>query len=266
MVVTAAVEPTTKMVATPLESSQPATASLTLPVTSMTSPSFLLLTSKPLVTTLAPIAVVVRESGLNNMTRPFEQMHVERTIRRRAIGGGRNLAGPADGLQLQLSVNASATNPDNNVAVSISVDEYNTLATTNDVSAMTDWGLDGLSLGSCGDGVYPFGVALYSGTYTIGNVSEATPLHIFPIVPCPMFVRLVTGYKFQPTSDLAVVLPGDTNATATQMSANIQASAVYGNAAPLSSSTALGPGIYTAAAGDEWGSVVLVHFTIGQAR
>jgi hypothetical protein len=163
-------------------------------------------------------------------------------------------------LELRLSANASSTGgPDGNVTVSIAVDEYNTLATANNVSTATEWGLQGLALGSCSTQTYPFGVALYSGTYTAANVSQATPLQIYPRVPCPLFMRLVTGYLFQPASDLAVVLPGGPNATATQMSANVTATAVYASASP----TPLVPGTYTVAAGDEWGSVVLTRFTIG---
>jgi hypothetical protein len=173
--------------------------------------------------------------------------------------------GASQNLELRLSVNASSTGgPDGNVTVSISADEYNTLATTNNVSKATEWGLEGLSLGSCGMQAYPFGVALYSGTYTAGNVSRATPLQIYPLVPCPLFIRLVTGYLFQPTSDLAVVLPSGPNATATPMAADVTATSVYGtNGAPSSSPAPLRPGTYTLAAGDEWGSVVLAHFTIG---
>ncbi len=127
------------------------------------------------------------------------------------------------------------------MTVQIAADEYNTLATANNVSAAAQWGLNGLSLGSCGTDAYPFGVALYRGSYTAGNVSAATPLQIYPIIACPMLIRLVTGYLFQPTSDLAVILPGGPNATATPMSANVTATAEYASGASLSS-TPLGPG------------------------
>ncbi len=168
-------------------------------------------------------------------------------------------------LELRLSVNASSTGGSSgNVTVSISVDEYNTLASANNVSKATEWGLEGLSLGSCGMQSYPFGVALYSGTYTAGNVSQATPLQIYPLVPCPLFIRLVTGYLFQPASDLAVVLPSGPNATATPMSAAVTATTVYSVGGVASSPPSpLRLGTYTVAAGDEWGSVVLTHFTIG---
>jgi len=142
-------------------------------------------------------------------------------------------------------------------------DEYNALATSNNVSEGKDWALSGLSLGACGTAAYPFGVGLYRGAYTAGNVSQATPLRIYPLVPCAMLIRLVTGYLFQPSSDLAVILPSGPNATATPMAANETATTEYTVGASLTSSRPLGPGTYTVAAGDEWGSVVVVHFAIG---
>jgi hypothetical protein len=173
-------------------------------------------------------------------------------------------ANASQDLQLRLSANASSTGGSHgNVTVSIRVDEYNTLAAANNVSKATLWGLDGLSLGACGTQIYPFGVALYSGTYTAANVSKAEPLQIYPIVPCPLLIRFITGYQFQPASDLAVVLPSGPNATATPMSANVTATDVYGIGNGGSYPAPLGPGTYTVAAGDEWGSVVVTHFTIG---
>ena len=182
-----------------------------------------------------------------------------------SVGTGGSYVNAPQNLQLRLSVNASSTGGSHgNATVSIRVDEYNTLATANNVSKATQWGLGGLSLGACGTQIYPFGVALYSGMYTAANVSKAQPLQIYPIVACPMLIRLITAYLFQPTSDLAVVLPSGPNATATLMSANVTATAVYTVVgAPSSSPSHLGPGTYTVAAGDEWGSVVVIHFTIG---
>jgi hypothetical protein len=178
-----------------------------------------------------------------------------------SVGTGGSYVNAPQNLQLGLFVNASSTGGSHdNVTISIRVDEYNTLATANNVSKATEWGLDGLALGSCATQTYPFGVTLYSGTYTAANVSNAEPLQIYPITPCPMFIRLITAYLFQPTSDLAVVLPGGPNATATPMSANVTATAIY--AVGATSSSPLGPGTYTVAAGDEWGSVVVTHFTI----
>jgi len=167
-----------------------------------------------------------------------------------------------NGLQLQLRVNASSSAASHATSFQIRASEYNALGTANNVTAGNAWSINGLSLGACGTEAYPFGVALYRGSYTFNNASAATPLRIYPVVPCPMLIRYVSGYLFQPMSDLAVVLPSGPNGLTTPMSANLTASAEYSNGSS-SSSTPLAPGTYTVAAGDEWGSVVLIHFTIG---
>jgi hypothetical protein len=162
-------------------------------------------------------------------------------------------------LQLRLSANASFSGgTDGNVTVQMKVDEFNTFpALVDDVQATNLYALNSLSLSSCGNGAYPFGVAIFVGKYTATNVTLATPLRIYPTVPCPLDLRNITAYLFQPGSDLAQVLPSSTNAT-TPMLANVTASSDYG-----SGTTPLGPGTYTIAAGDEWGSLATVYFTIG---
>jgi len=162
-------------------------------------------------------------------------------------------------LQLRISVNASFTGGTaGNSTINLKVDEFNTLpGLVDDVQVANLYALNGLSLGSCGNGAYPFGVALYIGKYTATNVSAATPLRIYPTVPCPLAIRDISAYLFQPDSDLAQVLPSSSNAS-TPMLANVTATSVYGSGA-----TPLGPGTYTVAAGDEWGSLATVYFTIG---
>ena len=165
-------------------------------------------------------------------------------------------------LELRLSVNASYTGGTHgSVAVEMKADEFNTLTSQNDVPKAGLWAMSGLSLGSCGTGTYPFGVALYAGTYTAVNVSQAAPLQIYPVVPCPALTRLITGYLFQPGSDLAEILPASSNTTVTLSTqlADVTATNLYGKGPTLT----IGPGNYTVAAGDEWGSVVTVHFTFG---
>ena len=82
------------------------------------------------------------------------------------------------GLQLRVSVNTTSLK--SGEALQISVSEYNTLATTNDISSEKNWGVDGLTLGACPNiYVQPFGVAVFQGRYTAQNISQATALNIF---------------------------------------------------------------------------------------
>jgi hypothetical protein len=185
-----------------------------------------------------------------------------RTYPFNATGSGTFNATDSNGLQVQLALRFYPGDGANgSMMVSMVADEHNTLPRVNNVSASTAFALDGLSLGSCGRYASPYGVALYSGAYSSANVSQAQPLQIYPIVPCPMFIRLVTGYLFQPTSDMGLILPGSGNAT--QMLSMVNATGLYsGGASMLSSPAPLRAGTYTAVAGDEWGALVAIQFTI----
>jgi hypothetical protein len=78
------------------------------------------------------------------------------------IGTGGSYVNAPQNLQLRLSVDASSPPS----TFRITVDEYNTLAAANNVTVGRAWPVTGLSLGSCGTQAYPFGVALYRGSYT----------------------------------------------------------------------------------------------------
>jgi hypothetical protein len=179
-----------------------------------------------------------------------------------STGSGTFNATDSSGLEVQLALRFyQGAGANGSVMVSMVADEYNTLPRVNNVSASSAFALDGLSLGSCGRYASPYGVALYGGAYSAANLSLAQPLQIYPIVPCPMFIRLVTGYLFQPASDTALILPGSGNAT--EMLSMVNATGLYSSGAGmLSSPVPLPPGTYTAAAGDEWGAVVAIQFTI----
>jgi len=163
-----------------------------------------------------------------------------------------------NGLQLQVSVNATNLSPGE--ALQISLSEYNTLATINNVRAEKNWGVSGLALGPCPN-VYaqPFGVAVFHGRYTAQNVSQATPLKIFGLTACPMYIRLITGYVFLPKSIYAAVMPGGDLTTGTPMSADLTVNGVY---TAGTQSHPLDPGIYTIVAGDEWGTIEFLYVSV----
>jgi hypothetical protein len=113
-----------------------------------------------------------------------------------------------------------------------------------------------VGLGSCrNEYVQPFGIAVYSGHVDSGNVSQAQALNIFPVVPCPMYVRLVTGCEFQPQSDLATVLPS--TGTPSPLVGSVVLSGTY-----TSQTVALNPGTYTVVAADEWGAMAFLYFQV----
>jgi hypothetical protein len=157
-------------------------------------------------------------------------------------------------LELLVSMNATEVLPGETVHLTLS--EFNTMPKVNNVSASRNWPVQ-VSLGSCSNTYdQPFGIAVYAGHVNSQNLSQGEQLRIFPVVPCPMYVRLVTGYEFQPLSDLAVVLPSS-GASPSPLDGNVYLSMIYSPQAQQ-----LSPGTYTVVAADEWGAFVFLYFTV----
>lgn len=163
-----------------------------------------------------------------------------------------------DGLRLYLAINATEVGLGQSVLVKVS--EYNTLPTANNVSRAQTWDVGGLRMNSCYSSLYPFGIALFQGRYTSGNVSGARALQIFPVLPCPLFIRYISGYVFSARSDAAVVLPG--TGEPTPMVANATITGFYPSEPVGPQSQPLPLGTYTVVAGDEWGAIAFLYFRV----
>ncbi len=161
-----------------------------------------------------------------------------------------------NGLWLRLSISSSTIGAGQPLA--ITVDSYNPTNSGLNATAARAWALEGLRVDSCYASIYPFGVALYQGTYAAGNVTQGKPLQIFPNVPCPMLIRLVTGYYFGPESGNATVLPG--TGSPTPMAAKVTVGGTYPAQGTAVQPLVTGP--YTVVAGDEWGALVFLHFQV----
>lgn len=161
----------------------------------------------------------------------------------------------ADGLRLTLQMSGSGIGRGG--SVTINVTETNTNAKALNESAGHDWAVNGLRMSFCYASVYPFGVAVYEGHQSPSSLSTAVRLNIYPLVACPLFIRYVSGYYFSPVGSSAVVLPG--SGPPLPMTSGV---VVSGNYTAGNSRTPLSPGEYTVVAGDEWGTVVLLYFTV----
>jgi hypothetical protein len=167
-----------------------------------------------------------------------------------------------NGLQLLLSIDADQVNA--GATVQVNVSEFNTLGHVNNVTGSSDWKVQA-ALSSCPNtNAQPFGIALYKGHYTAENVSQGTQLQVFPSTVCPMFMRYVSGYLFQPDSDLATILPGSgsTQMVATIDLVNGTSTAIVSSPLASGQSTPLAPGSYTVVAADEWGGTVFLYFQV----
>jgi hypothetical protein len=170
------------------------------------------------------------------------------------------------GLSLSLSLDSAAYQPGQ--TVNITVDEINTLKKTNNVSAEGNWAFPGFSVGPCGTLNYPFGIAIFQGYYTAGDLASVMPLKLDnpnAVYPCPMILSDINTYAFQSSGDTADVfqLGGIDPVLTETMNAQIHPTG-YWTGSPNGALTNFAPGVYTVVAGDEWGALVVLHFTVSQ--
>jgi hypothetical protein len=129
--------------------------------------------------------------------------------------------------------------------------------------------MSGLSVGSCGTESYPFGVSVFQGSYTVANLSSATPLELndpnTQVIGCMPPVSNVTAYDFKSSSDIAT-LDGDAinGSTTFEMSAEVIGGINWVGNPPNAVQQYFEPGVYTVVGGDEWGNMVILHFTVSQ--
>ncbi len=166
-----------------------------------------------------------------------------------------------NGLSLSLSTDRTTYQPGQEIA--ITVDEKNILSTTNNIPATDNLPIDFMS-GFPNDPSFPLGLAVLRGNYTGLNYSTVTPLIIFN--PSEVYngtiIAAPASYSFQPFIDVAILNGGDFNSSdAIRLHIKMSVNGYWPNNESASSNN-FEPGIYTIVAGDEWGALVILHFTV----
>lgn len=182
------------------------------------------------------------------------------------------------GLKLLLTLNSTVLQSGQVLNISISI--HNPLPNVNNVSGASDWALPVLQDFSTQPVPCPFYVSfqIFNGYYTESNASTArSPLQLSPsglAISCLALQR--SYYLFQPLDDDAeflvstpppsyLTLPmGTSRLVRGSFSAACCTSfgAITMIPVPPSSVLPFSVGVYTIAAGDEWGQLVLLHFAV----
>jgi len=171
---------------------------------------------------------------------------------------------------LSLSLTLDSITYQSGQGIVIILDELNTLPALNNVPNAENWPYSHLQKDKC-DFISPFGLVIFRGDYTATNYSAATPLTIYDphaTLLCPT-IYTITAYSFQPSSDMANLVqisnPGPTG-NAHQMNYELTIQGYWPDNVYSSNSqlTAFDTGVYTVVGGDEWGNIVVVHFTVSQ--
>ena len=172
----------------------------------------------------------------------------------------------AKGLSLSLTLDSTVYRAGQEIRIAI--DEKNMLSITNNVPTADKWPLEALSVNPCGTSVFPFGIAIFLGKYSSAEVSKAMPLLIFDPAepwPCPFQAFKIMSYNFKPSSNIATLFNvSDPNPQTIEMSTTIKATYYWTGHSANSVQHTFDPGVYTVVAGDEWGTLVILHFTVTQ--
>lgn len=182
------------------------------------------------------------------------------------------------GLKLTLSISSKIVPSQDSFVVSASI--FNTLSTVNNLTASSNWPVQGLSTGACdfdNDTFPPEGIAIFSGNYGKNNISNASPIDFWELIECPTQSALwgvnglisFTSFAFLPKNDSGYfgyyasgpvsrgIIPARMSTyNITIWSSNDSAS--FG----INSLGSASPSNYTLVAGDEWGQIVLLHFQV----
>jgi hypothetical protein len=169
-----------------------------------------------------------------------------------------------NGLSLTLSLNSTTYRAGEQVTLTIH--EKNTLAAENNIPVANRWPVEGLTLSSCGTLNYPFGISILQGYYDAKDVGTIAPLQLFNpnVVPlCPMMLAGIIAYDFQPGSDVAIIHTSyDSEPWSINMTARVTSAGFWTGSHPNATFSNFTPGIYTVVGGDEWGALVVLHFTV----
>ncbi len=164
----------------------------------------------------------------------------------------------------------------------VSISEYNILPHINNLQAGKAWPLKNLGIGGC-NFHEPFGIAVYRGNYVLQNMSDASSIDLFPFLSCPVPSLPAESYSFEPDSNLAMIVTSpyfiiSSNGSITTavrqtyiaepVAANIPLSGYccrqipFGKGAFTIGLVPFETGVYTLAAGDMWGDIVIFHFSV----
>jgi hypothetical protein len=164
---------------------------------------------------------------------------------------------PSLGLRLGLQISVNATG-----ALSIETNESNLLDRVNNVTTANDWPYPNTDSLPCGDfDQFPIEYAVLQGYYGTGNYTSASALTVYNTgvtYSCPTMTAPIPYFLFAPLSDNASFLSGP--GSSYLLSADYTVTGYWTGSGTFHQ---FPPGVYTALVEDEWGDVVLLHFTEG---
>jgi len=171
----------------------------------------------------------------------------------------------APGLKLFLSISNPVIFSGDSIGIAIS--ESNTQTTPVNMNFSSNWPVEGLSLSQCGTSGSPFAVGVARGYFTTSNISSSEILYIFaptsfPMTDCAPSLFNASSYIFQPQDIVSIVYPPLDSQPQIYNETDAASVSANGYLPNVGNWTEFQLGTYTVVGGDEWGNIVILHFTV----
>ena len=176
------------------------------------------------------------------------------------------------GIRLDLSVNSTHLKPGDGIAITLS--EHNLHLSSNEVGAWWGWKDHGLRFApgpGCPTADLPIGFFVLNGYYTKDSISNGHPLQLYMpgsaywgSISCPEILS-ARSYVFDPESSLATIMGTCNPCSTVPIELQRQVAGLVDTTQSFHSPSTFYPfshGVYTLVGGDEWGDLLLLHFTV----
>ena len=167
---------------------------------------------------------------------------------------------------LVLSLSVDTTSVMSNGSLTLYVSEFNPTAYSINLSSSDDWYVPSLpSIWVCYDGSPPYGIAVFRGYYTLQNVSSAVDVIHLVVFPACIYSGTATAFSFPPQSTFLPLGTTGIGPLSRPLQSPLQIYAIDGGTVRgtvVYSLWSSKSGVYTIAAGDEWGDLTLLHFSV----
>jgi hypothetical protein len=153
----------------------------------------------------------------------------------------------------------SATNATGEAAIQVSVNETNSLQSQNNVTGADDLLFGTLSPFPASLYLSPMYLGVFEGNYTISDLSSASPLEVLVQPTYTGLLGRVDYFVFQASSDNATAYVSELALNETWLPVSQSWTTPVSGTVTVKG---LSPGVYTVAAGDEWGEILLLYFIV----
>lgn len=159
--------------------------------------------------------------------------------------------------QLALAVSINSTEIKVGQVMGMDISLTNTSPNTLVVNSQHNWPLRQWSMGPCLFHL-PFGMALFQGDYTVENMTEGQRLPLYPkgVYMCKTIG--IIDYVFEPSSAKATVETYNSTNYPVTMQYHVSFNGFYDG----QKFQPFAPGVYTVVGDDQWGHVLVNHFTV----